>query len=210
MRVGLTGGMASGKSTVARIWKALGARVLSSDETVHRLLEEDETVKKEIAQSFGEGVFDDKGRVLRPALAQIVFSDESARQRLMEILHPRTIARHLAEAEVHLQAHPDGVVVFDSPLLFESGLDAHMDVTVVVSASPEHQIARALARAQAEGKSLSREEVERRLARQMPLAEKCRRATYVLENNGSLEELQQKAEQLWLWLRTKRQGVLPC
>lgn len=210
MRVGLTGGMASGKSTVARIWKAEGAYVLSSDETVHRLLEEDENVQKEIAHSFGERVFDDQGRILRPALAEIVFSDESARRRLIEILHPRTIARHLAEAEAYLQTHPDGIVVFDSPLLFESGLDAHMDVTVVVSASHEHQVARALARAQAEGKSLSREEVERRIARQMPLAEKCRRATYILENNGSLEDLQQKAEQLWSWLRSKRQGVPPC
>jgi dephospho-CoA kinase len=197
VRIGLTGGMASGKTTVAETWRSLGAHVLSSDATVHRLLDEDDDVKREIAESFGSRVFDGEGRIVRSALGAVVFTDESARQRLMQILHPRTLAIHRAEADAYLRANPGGVVVYDSPLLFESGLDAYADLTVVVSSPHNAQVARALARAEAYGQRLSRDDVERRIALQMPMAEKCRRATYVIENDGTLADLERTARELW-------------
>ena len=195
--MGLTGGMASGKTTVAEAWKSLGARVLSSDETVHLLLDGDDDVKREIADFFGHRVFDENGNIVRAALGAAVFADEPARQRLMRILHPRTIAIHRAEADDYLRLNHLGVVVFDSPLLFESGLDAFVDITVVVGSSHADQVARALARAEAQGQPLSPVDVERRIALQMPMVEKRRRAAYVIENDGTLADLERKARELW-------------
>ncbi|MBM3214086.1 dephospho-CoA kinase [Candidatus Poribacteria bacterium] len=201
-RIGLTGGMACGKSTVAAVWRELGAHVLSSDATVHELLAMDASVQREVREAFGQGVFDAAGAIDRAALGRVVFHDEPARQRLMAILHPRTIARHTALADAYLSEHPDGVVVVDSPLLFESGLDRHMDAAVVVAAPHDAQIERAMARARREGKPLTRDEAERRIALQMPLDEKRQRATYVIENDGTLDELNARARALW-WEMTR-------
>ncbi|MDA1190991.1 MAG: dephospho-CoA kinase [Candidatus Poribacteria bacterium] len=198
--VGLTGGMACGKSTVAAIWKELGAHVISSDSTVHRLYNNSD-VRREIHEAFGDAAFDENGNIDRSALGRIVFSDELKRQRLMAILHPRTLAIHIDESNAYLDAQPNGIVVIDSPLLFEAGLDRHCDVAVTVGATRETQIARAMTRAIQQGRTLSREDVERRIATQMPLSEKQSRATFVIENDGSLDELRVQAESVWIKLR---------
>ncbi len=197
LTVGLTGGMACGKSTVARLWGSLGARIIDSDATVHRLLREDEDVLREVCEVFGDGVFTPDGAIDRPALGRIVFGDEDDRQRLMRILHPKTLAIHRAEAAEHIAAHPAGVAVIDSPLLFESRLDADMDVTVTVAASEETRIRRALARAQGRGATIDEPELRRRDAMQMPVDEKRARADFVIENEGSEDDLNARAMKVW-------------
>lgn len=197
LTVGLTGGMACGKSAVARIWGELGAGVIDSDATVHRLLREDADVLREVREAFGDAVFASDGAIDRPALGRVVFGDESARQRLMAILHPRTLAIHRAEADEHITTHPTGVAVIDSPLLFESGLDADVDVTVTVAASEETRVSRALARAAERGSTIDEEELRRRDAMQMPLDEKRARADIVIENDASLDDLRERALAVW-------------
>ncbi len=194
--VGLTGGMACGKSTVARIWGELGARVIDSDATVHRLLREDAEVLCEVREAFGDAVFTD-GAIDRPALGRLVFADERARQELMAILHPKTLAVHRAEAGEHVTAGPDAVAVIDSPLLFESGLAAEMDVTVTVAASEETRIRRAVARAEERGYKADEDELRRRDAMQMPLDEKRSRADIVIENDGTEDDLRERALAVW-------------
>ena len=197
LTVGLTGGMACGKSTVARIWGDLGARIIDSDATVHRLLRDDEDVLREVREAFGDSAFTADGAIDRPALGRIIFANEQDRQRLMSILHPKTLAIHRTEAEEHIAAHPTGVAVIDSPLLFESGLDADMDVTVTVAASEETRIRRALARAQERGASIDEAELRRRDAMQMPVDEKRARANFVIENEGSEGDLKARAIGVW-------------
>ena len=189
--------MACGKSTVASIWGALGARVIDSDATVHRLLREDDTVLREVREAFGDGAFTSDGSIDRPALGRIVFGDEDDRQQLLSLLHPKTLAIHRAEAEEHVAAHPTGVAVIDSPLLFESGLDADADVTVTVAASLDTRIQRALARARERGATVDEAELRRRDAMQMPVEEKCARADFVIDNEGSEDDLNARAVTVW-------------
>ncbi len=197
LTVGLTGGMACGKSTVAGIWGDLGARTIDSDATVHRLLREDEDVLREVREAFGDSAFTPDGAIDRPALGRVVFGDEAGRQRLMAILHPKTLAIHRAEAQEHVTAHPTGIAVIDSPLLFESGLDVDVDVTVTVAASKETRIRRALARAQERGAAIDEAELRRRDAMQMPVDEKRERADFVIENEGSEDDLNARAMSVW-------------
>ena len=132
-------------------------------------------------------------------------NDESALRRLTDILYPKTRAYHVNEARRITHGSPGAVAVIDSPLLFESGLDAQMDVTVAVGAPMERQIERAQARAQAQGKALTRDDVKKRIALQMPLDEKRRRAEYVIENDGAIEDLRKAAVQLYQTLTAKFQ-----
>ena len=203
LTIGLTGGMACGKSTVAAVWKSLGAHVIDSDATVHRLLAEDAEIQQAVGEAFGAETRRADGKIDRARLAAIVFNDEAALRRLTDILYPKTRAYHVNEARRITHGRPDSVAVIDSPLLFESGLDAQMDVTVAVGAPIERQIERALARAQAQGKALTRSEVEKRIALQMPLDEKRRRADCVIENDGAIEELRKAAVQLYRALTAK-------
>jgi dephospho-CoA kinase len=193
--------MACGKSTVASIWGQLGARIIDSDATVHRLLREDEDVLRHVRHAFGDGVFTADGAIDRPGLGRVVFGDEDARQRLMGILHPKTLAIHRSEAEQHGAAHPTGVAVIDSPLLFESGLDADMDVTVTVAASEETRIRRAAARLRERGVVVDEAELRRRDAMQMSVDEKRDRADIVIENDGSEAALKARALSVWDELR---------
>jgi dephospho-CoA kinase len=195
--VGLTGGLATGKSTVARMWRDRGARVISSDETVHCLLANDADVRREVVAAFGASVLDASGAVDRAVLGDMAFADERLRDRLTAILHPRTIAHHKREMLRLAEKAPRGVVVLDSPLLFEVLLDRSVDVTVVVGAPEEAQITRAVARSVESGRALTPDDVRRRIAAQMPLEEKRRRATFVIENDGSLSELEARATDVW-------------
>ena len=187
--------MACGKTTVAAVWKALGAEVIDSDATVHRLLAEDAKIQADIAETFGPETRQPDGQIDRAKLAAVVFNDENALQQLMDILHPKTRAYHIQEAERIIANSQDAVV--DSPLLFESGLYKRMDLSVVVSAPRETQIQRAVLRAQKQGRVLTPEEAEKRIDLQMPLNEKMRLAYRVIENDGTLAQLQQKAEALY-------------
>ncbi len=196
--VGLTGGIGSGKSTVAGMLEKLGATVIDADAIVHELQQPGAPLLEEIAAAFGPEVIDAHGALDREALGAIVFRDPEARQTLNRIVHPKLgaeVAPRLARAR---QAGVP-LVVLDIPLLFEGrragsgGASAmHFDVTVVVWVPREIQIERQLLR-----EDYDRDEAERRIDAQMPLDEKRALADLVIDNSGSLADTERQVRELY-------------
>lgn len=179
--VGLTGGIATGKSTVAAMFRALGCEVIDADQLAREVVEPGEPALEEIVAEFGPGILQADGRLDRGALGALVFGDPVRRRRLEAITHPR-IRQRLAQRLAALAAAGfRGVVIFDAPLLVETGAAAMMDRLVVVVADEATQLARLMAR-----DGLSREQARERLRSQLPLAEKVRHAHYVIDNSGDL------------------------
>ena len=183
MRVGLTGGMGCGKSTVLRQFAANGWRTVESDALVRHLLSEDAAVIAALGAKFGPPVVI-AGTVDRTALAALVFSDADALHWLEELLHPRVREAWQRES---LSA---GNVVVEIPLLFEKNLENNFDLNVCVTASLPTQLERLKQRGVSRGQALAR------MARQLPLAEKERRSDYVISNNGTAEFTQRQVSSL--------------
>lgn len=192
--IGLTGGIGTGKTTVARILKELGLTVISADEIGHQLLEPGTEVYEQVKKFFGPEVLDEAGRIDRQTLGRLVFRDPEKRRRLNDLMHPAIIARIKAEVERLKQAGKD--VVVEAPLLFEAGLAAKaatgFDEIWVVAASPAVQLARVQAR-----NGLGADEARRRIDAQMPLEEKIARAEVTVYNDGSETELKEKVKALF-------------
>jgi dephospho-CoA kinase len=186
--VGLTGGIGSGKSTVSEMLRARGAVVIDSDALAREAVEPGTPGFDAVRAAFGPGVVTE-GRLDRAALAAIVFADPDRRAALEAIVHPE-VARRAAEI-VAGYAGTDAVVVLDSPLLIETGRHRDVELVIVVSAEPETQIGRLVARGMDEA------DARARLAAQMPLAEKAKLADVVLDNEGTLEELEGQVDRLW-------------
>ena len=184
-RLGLTGSIGAGKSTVAALLRERGLTVLDADEQA-RLVTAEPRVLAELERRFPGTV--QGGQLDRGALAALVFSDPARLAELNAITHPRVRAR-MAALEAQAAARGEKWVVQDIPLLFEGGLEAGMDAVLVVDAPLEERVARVVARS-----GLSRQEVLARDARQLPASEKRRRADVVLDNAGSLEELQMQVD----------------
>lgn len=191
LQVGLTGNIGSGKSSVARLFAERGAVVIDAD-ALAREATEDPAVLRELVTAFGEGILRD-GKLARARLAAVVFDDLEARARLNAIIHPWVARERVARAAVlAARTPPPAVVIHDVPLLFEVGLDAEMDKTVVVDAPLELRVARASTRS-----GLTADAVRARDAAQLPLAEKVRRADFVIDNSRGLGELEPQVEKIW-------------
>jgi len=191
--IGLTGGIGSGKSTVSGMLRALGAIVVDADEAARAVVAPGQPALAEIRAEFGEAVIGPGGDLDRKALAQRVFDDEPARLKLNAITHPRVrewMGARMSEAETSGAA----IVFMDTPLLYETGLDAGVAETVVVWVPMEQQVQRAVAR------GMDEEDVRARIRAQMPLDEKRARADHVVDNSGSLEATRQQVEALWVAL----------
>jgi len=196
--VGLSGGIGSGKSTVARMLERLGATVIDADAIVHELQAPGQPLVAEIAEAFGPEVLEASGALDREALGAIVFRDAEARQRLNRIVHPKVgaeVARRLARARESGVA----LIVLDIPLLFEgrragsggaAGLD--FDATIVVWAPQAAQVERQLQR-----EGYGADEAERRVRAQMPLDEKRALADHVIDNSGGVEETERQVRELY-------------
>ena len=183
---GLTGGIASGKSTVAAMLRELGAPVIDADALARRLTRKGEPVLAEIANRF-PGVVDARtGELDRVALGRRVFADPKERLALEALLHPRIGAAMLEEARA-LSAAGHPLAFYEAALIFEKNLDPTFDGVVLVTAGEDTQLRRLMAR-----DHLSREDAQRRIAAQMPLAEKAKRATVILDSEASLEELKRR------------------
>ncbi len=190
--VGLTGGIASGKTTVAMLLAEHGAFTLDADELGHELLRSDPAVYEGVVDRFGRGVLDGRGRIDRAALGRVVFSDAGARADLNALLHPRI--REEAARRIEGYA-PDGhspVAVFDAALLVETGAWREYHRLVVVSCSRDTQLRRLIARDR-----MSVEEAERRIDSQAPLAEKLAVAHHVIDTDGTLRETERQTEAVW-------------
>ena len=190
-RIGLTGSVGAGKSSVARRLGARGALVIDADVLARRATE-DPAVLERIAEALGPELLVD-GRLARAATARRVFDDPAARRRLEAIVHPWVRrAMVAAEAAAMATATPAPLVVHDVPLLFENGLDADMDATVVVDAPFAQRVARLAARS-----GMDEAAVRARDAAQLDPAEKARRATFVIDNRGDEEDLDAAVADLW-------------
>ena len=187
--VGLTGGIGSGKSTVARMLAARGAVVLDADVLARQVVEPGTAGFDAVLERFGDTVRSPDGSLDREALAAIVFADDEARRDLEAIVHPQVRVRIGEAAATH--ADTDAVVVVDSPLLIETGAHESFPVVVVVIAPDDARIARLTARGKEEG------DTRARMAAQMPLEEKAGYADVLLDNGGSEAELESQVDALW-------------
>jgi dephospho-CoA kinase len=198
--VGLTGGIGSGKSTVARLLEERGAVVFDADALAREAVEPGTPGHDAVVRRFGANVLAPGGELDREALASIVFADPAARRDLEAIVHPE-VRRLLAEGCEAYQ-DSDRVVVFSAPLLVETGMHTAFQVLVVVSAPVETQVERLL-----RDRAMSEEQVRARIAAQAPLEEKAAVADVIVDNDGSIEELREQVDGLWAVLRS-RAGVL--
>lgn len=189
--IGVAGGIASGKSTVTRVFERLGARVLDADAIGHDLLRTD-GLRDRIREVFGEAVLTPEGEVDRRALGRLVFGDEQARQRLNRLVRPAIRAEIRRRTAGMRGEGYDGAVVVDAPLLVDTGPTDLADRVILVTAPAVTRKERIIRRS-----GLSEEEAAQRIAAQVPDAKQARWADYVLENDGTLDELTQKAEALW-------------
>ena len=200
--VGITGGIACGKTTVSDLLTEKGAIPINADEIGHQLLKADSPVIDELTDAFGDDILEASGDVSRKKLGAIVFQDKTARERLNSILHPLIIQRSRGQAPVNsLSEDPTCVVLLDAPLLIEAGAYGTVDLIVVVTASPETQLRRTLERSSAQGRPLTETEVQARIDAQMPVTEKVKYADVVIENEGTLEELHRQVNELWERIR---------
>ena len=186
--MGLTGGIASGKTAVSDLLQRRGAVIIDADLLAREVVEPGTPALAAIVERFGPTVLAD-GALDRPALGKVVFADPEARRDLERIVHPAVRAR---AAELTAAAPSGSVVVQVIPLLVETGQQAGFDVVVVVDVDPETQLRRLQAR-----NGLSREDAESRLAAQASREERLAVADHVLDNSGGLDELEQQVDDLW-------------
>jgi len=192
--VGLTGGIASGKSTVARMFVELGARLVDADLLARQVVEPDKPAWGEIADHFGEGVLNPDRTLNREKLGEIIFRDPDERRVLNDITHPRIGAEMLDQIQ-RFQREGAAVVLIDAALLLESPATNWIRPVVVVTAEEEVRAERIMER-----DGLSQEQALARIRSQMREDERKTRADYVIDNSGSLEDLQDRVEEVWIEL----------
>ncbi len=200
LKVGLTGGVACGKSSVGEMLVARGARLIKADEVAHQLQRPGQPVYEKILEHFGRGVLQADGTIDRQKLAQAAFGGGRVEE-LNAIVHPAVIAhqdRWMAEEGAR---HHDAVVIVEAALILEAGVSNRFDKIVVVTCRPEQKVARFAAR-QGISAETARQEVERRQAAQRADEEKVRAADYVIDNSGSLLETERQVDEVWKKLKT--------
>ena len=196
MVLGLTGGIASGKSFVADCFVACGAILVSADDLAREVVNPGTPTLGKLVDAFGLDILTAGGFLDRDAMAKKVFSDATARRKLESIIHP-AIA-HLAECRLsELKKSPHDLIVYEAPLLFEAGAEGRVDQVLVVAVDPGKQLERLLAR-----DDLGEAEARQRIAAQWPQADKIRKADYVIDNSGSREETRSMVESLYNYLTT--------
>jgi len=196
LRVGLTGGLATGKSFVGKCLSDLGCHLLKADDLGHQVMQPGVSAFAGVVAAFGEGVLDDTGHIDRRALGSLVFGQPEALEKLNKLVHPAVIA--LEEEWMHGIAarHPRAIVVVEAAILIETGSYQRFDKLVLTVCSDEQQIERAIKR-----DGLSRAEVLERLQRQMPLEEKRKYADYVIDTSGEKEMTLVQSSRLYAVLR---------
>ncbi|HQP10475.1 MAG TPA: dephospho-CoA kinase [Candidatus Omnitrophota bacterium] len=189
--IGLTGSLGTGKSTVARMFKALGAHVLDADQIARQLMRPGAPCFMRIVKMFGKDIIA-SGRIDRKKLASRVFADARQRRRLEQIIHPKVrkiIVKKIREGKRDKSRR---VIVIDVPLLFEAKLNRCVDHTIVVTAGRAEQIARA-----ARNLGITKAEAKRRIKAQMPLRQKIRLADITIDNHGTFNQTQKQVKQIW-------------
>ena len=191
MIVGLTGGIASGKNTVALMFNALGAEIIDADKIANDLINarvDRDNIPAKIVGFFGEDILNNSGMIDKKSLADIVFKDRKKLEYLDSIMHPEIIS--IIKDKIALSRN--GVVIINAPLIVETEAISLVDKLIVVSVSTENQIVRLRARS-----SLTKEEACQRIDAQLPIKEKEKFADFVIDNNGRLEETEKQVKKIW-------------
>ena len=189
---GLTGGVASGKSSVAGMFAELGAKIIDADRLGHELIRRGLPAYEEILHHIGLDVLDPAQEIDRKRLGAVVFADPKKLQELNAILHPRIIEGVELLARIFHSRDPQTVIMVDAALIFEAGIGGQFAKVIVAWCRPEQQIERQVSKA-----GVSREEAERRIANQMPVEEKRRRADYVIDCSGRLDKTRRQVKALF-------------
>jgi dephospho-CoA kinase len=191
--VGLTGGVATGKSTVAKMFKQCGAVVIDADELAHEVIKPGTPAWRAIVTLFGKTMLNQDRSLNRQALGSIVFRSRTKRRQLERIIHPRVAREQARLTKQAARTDPTAVVIYDVPLLFEAGIDKRVDKTLVVTADRETQLARLKKR-----NGLSRVEAIRRIRSQMPLSKKVRLADIVIDGTLSRQNAMKAVRGIFL------------
>ncbi len=201
--VGLTGGIATGKSTVSAMFAHLGAKVVDADLLAREVVMPGQPAHAQIVKEFGPDVLQEDGALDRKRLGALVFADAQKRKRLEELTHPAIRVRQQRILSVYEEEAFDGIVIWDAALLVESGGAKGMDRVVVVTADPAAELRRLVER-----DGFSEEEARGRMASQMPLAEKVKVADYVIDNSGSRAETERRVRELYRALLDELKATL--
>jgi len=196
IHVGLTGGLASGKSFVGRSLADLGCFLIQADELGHQVIEPGGEAYAGVVALFGAEILNAEGKIDRRRLAALVFSDPELLAKLNALVHPPVRARERALAAEFARKHPDGIAVTEAAILVETGSDKDYDRLIVAVCRPEQQVARAMER-----DGVSRQEVLNRLSRQMPLEDKVKHADFVIDTSGSKGNTLQQVQTVYESLR---------
>ncbi|MBM4341025.1 MAG: dephospho-CoA kinase [Deltaproteobacteria bacterium] len=194
--VGVTGGVAGGKTTVSRIFKEEGAHLIDADQIARELVKPHSPAWRELTRTFGKEILQKNGTIHRKRLADIAFSDSRQRRLLNEILHPR-IEKEMGKRVRQIKRKaPNAIVVFDVPLLVETGFHQEMDRVVVVTSKKTQQVERLRKRA-----GMSEEETRKIIASQMNIKEKVKIANFVIRNEGTVAQTRKRAREVFQELR---------
>lgn len=188
--LGLTGGIASGKSTADEFFKKKKIPIIDSDLIAHRIMEIGQNGYKAVVDYFGTDILNDDQTINRRKLGGIVFNDKAKLKKLNELTHP-LVHQEIKQQMAQYRANQEKLVVIDVPLLFESGFESLCNGVLVISITPELQIERLMKR-----NDFTKKEAIARISNQMPLSEKEKRATYVVANTGTIDDLEKKLSDL--------------
>ncbi|MBZ5651764.1 MAG: dephospho-CoA kinase [Acidobacteriia bacterium] len=203
LKVGLTGGIAAGKSVVGEMFASLGAHVIQADQISHQLMQPGEKVYQEVVDHFGAGILDPDGSVNRARLGELAFGgphQPSRVQELNQIVHPAVIRRQEEWMAEVGRRDPHAIALVEAALILEAGIAERLDRLVVVTCQPEQRIERWAHRLRVDQET-ARREVTRRMAAQLPDEEKIKTADYVIDNSGSLNETRRQVEKIFAQLK---------
>jgi dephospho-CoA kinase len=201
LNVGLTGGIASGKSTVAQMFVALGAHLIDFDKLAHEVQEPGKTAWKEIIKYFGDGILNQDNTINRNRLAQIVFTDKKKLEALNNIVHPLVFDLWQERLDEIKRQEERAIVLADVPLLFEGKMQDLFDLTMLILISPEEQICRLMER-----NGLSSDDAQLRLKNQMPIADKVGLVDIVIDNQSDVPQTQKKVAEIWQQLKEREEN----
>jgi dephospho-CoA kinase len=190
--IGVTGGIGSGQSTVCAIFASLGCKVIDVDKKAKDIVDKDKTLQRELRQAFGEEIFFKDGKLNRRLLANIAFIDESKTLLLNNLVHPRMVAEVVEEMEQARFCQRYPLIVVDAALIYELSIEQIFDAIIVVFSNRKQRVERVMKR-----DGLKRDEILSRIRRQIPLEDKREWADFVIDNNGSLQDLQPQCQKIY-------------
>jgi len=209
LKLGLTGGIAAGKSVVGEMLVALGAHVIQADAISHQLMQPGEAVYQEVVRAFGPGILNPDGSVNRPRLAEAAFGGANQPSRIQElnkIVHPAVIKKQDEWMEAVGRRDPEAIAIVEAALILEAGAAKQFDRLLVVTCRPEQRAERWATRTKVDLQA-ARLEVARRMAAQLPDEEKIKAADYVIDNSGSLDETRGKVGALYPKLQAEAERI---